>query len=78
MQRWNVLALLFTVRLSMAFQFQSVASMSPALMKAYGVDLSDIGLLIGLYLAPGLVFALPGGEMDVASVTSGLFFSALA
>src|ERR1700735_2888868 len=47
----------------MAFQFQSVASMSPALMKEYGVGLGDIGFLISLYLAPGLAFALPGGEI---------------
>ena len=62
-QRWNVLMILFTVRLSMAFQFQSAASMSPAIMKAYGVGLGDIGLLISLYLAPGIAFALPGGEI---------------
>jgi MFS family permease len=63
MKRWNVLILLFIVRLCMAFQFQSVASMSPAIMKAYGVGLGDIGLLISLYLAPGVAFALPGGEI---------------
>src|SRR6201986_1378916 len=51
------------VRLSMAFQFQSVASLSPAMMKEYGVGLGDIGFLISLYLAPGLAFALPGGEI---------------
>jgi MFS family permease len=62
-RRWNVLILLFIVRLSMAFQFQSVASMSPAMMKEYGVGLGDIGFLISLYLAPGLAFALPGGEI---------------
>lgn len=62
-QRWNVLIVLFIVRLSMAFQFQSVASLSPAIMKAYGVGLGDIGLLISLYLAPGIAFALPGGEI---------------
>jgi MFS family permease len=62
-QRWNVLITLFTVRLSMAFQFQSVASLSPAIMKEYGVGLGDIGLLISLYLAPGIAFALPGGEI---------------
>lgn len=62
-QRWNVLAILFIVRLSMAFQFQSVASLSPAIMSAYGVGLGDIGLLISLYLAPGIAFALPGGEI---------------
>jgi MFS family permease len=77
MKRWNVLILLFTVRLSMAFQFQSVASMSPAIMNAYGVGLGDIGLLISLYLAPGLAFALPGGEIgrrlgDKRVVLSGL------
>jgi len=63
MQRWHALVVLFTVRLSMAFQFQSVASMSPAIIKAYGVGLGDIGLLISLYLAPGIAFALPGGEI---------------
>jgi MFS family permease len=62
-QRWNVLIILFVVRLSMAFQFQSVASLSPAIIKQYGVGLGDIGLLISLYLAPGIVFALPGGEI---------------
>jgi hypothetical protein len=34
MKRWNVLILLFVVRVSMAFQFQSSAAMSPPLMKA--------------------------------------------
>ena len=63
MKRWNVLILLFIVRLSMAFQFQSVAAMSPAIVKAYVVGLGDIGLLISLYLAPGIAFALPGGEI---------------
>src|ERR1700738_4523452 len=62
-QRWNVLLLLFVVRVSMAFQFQSVASISPTLMHEYGVGLGDIGLLISLYLAPGLAFAIPGGEI---------------
>jgi predicted MFS family arabinose efflux permease len=62
-QRWNVLLILFIVRLTMAFQFQSVASLSPAIMNEYGVGLGDVGLLISLYLAPGVVFALPGGEI---------------
>ena len=63
MGRWNALALLFIVRLSMAFQFQSSASISPTLMQHYSVGLGQIGILISLYLAPGLVFALPGGEI---------------
>jgi MFS family permease len=63
MNRWTVLALLFAVRVAMAFQFQSAASMSPALMRHYGVGLGDIGLFISLYLAPGIAFAIPGGEI---------------
>lgn len=61
--RWFVLAVLFTARVTMAFQFQAVAALSPVYMTVFGVELSDIGFLIGLYLAPGLIFALPGGAI---------------
>jgi MFS family permease len=58
-----MLALLFAVRTVMAFQFQSVASLTPFLRQDFGVDLADIGLLIGLYLAPGIVLAVPGSAI---------------
>jgi MFS family permease len=61
--RWAILALLFMVRLGMAFQLQSVAAISPVIMRELGVGLADIGLMISLYLAPGLAIALPGGEI---------------
>jgi MFS family permease len=61
--RWGVLAILFFVRLTMAFQFQSVAAVAPLLEKTFGVGLADIGLLIGLYFTPGVVLALPGGAI---------------
>jgi MFS family permease len=61
--RWLILAVLFTVRLSMAFQFQSVASAAPLLGPKFGVSLADIGLLIGLYFTPGVALALPGGAI---------------
>lgn len=61
--RWAVLALLFTVRLAMAFQFQAVGAVSPTFMDTYRVALADIGLLISIYLAPGIVFAVPGGAI---------------
>src|SRR5262249_11280895 len=75
--RWTILTLLFVVRLSMAFQFQSVAAIAPLVMNKFGVGLADIGLLISLYLAPGLVIALPGGEIgrrygDKSAVLVGL------
>ncbi|MEE4237547.1 MAG: MFS transporter [Anderseniella sp.] len=61
--RWQVLALLFGVRMTMAFQFQAVAALSPFIMSEYGFDIADIGLMIGLYFAPGVVIAYPGGEL---------------
>jgi len=59
--RWLILAVLFFARLTMAFQFQSVAALSPLLVADFGVGLADVGFLIGLYFAPGVFFALPGG-----------------
>jgi MFS family permease len=61
--RWFALAVLFVIRLTMAFQFQSVAAVAPLLDQAFGVSLADIGWLIGLYFAPGLFLALPGGAI---------------
>ena len=47
----------------MAVQFQSVAALSPLISETYGVGLADIGFMIGLYFAPGIFFALPGGAV---------------
>jgi predicted MFS family arabinose efflux permease len=61
--RWAILAILFFVRLTIAFQFQSVAAVAPLLQQSFGVGLADIGILIGLYFTPGVVLALPGGAI---------------
>ena len=61
--RWGVLAVLFVVRLTMAFQFQSVAAVAPLLSDKFGVSLADIGLLIGLYFTPGVALSVPGGAI---------------
>jgi len=61
--RWRMLFVLFLARTAMAFQFQSVGALSPVLRVEFDVGLADIGLLIGLYFAPGLVLALPGGAL---------------
>lgn len=75
--RWGILALLFSVRAIMAFQFQAVAALSPVMMDVFSVGLAETGLMIGLYLAPGLLLSLPGGVLaqrfgDKEMVTSGL------
>jgi MFS family permease len=61
--RWVILAVLFAVRATMAFQFQSIAAVAPLLSGEFGVGLADIGVLIGLYFAPGVLLALPGGAI---------------
>jgi predicted MFS family arabinose efflux permease len=75
--RWSILALLFAVRATMAFQFQSIAALAPLIRRDFGVNLADIGLAIGLYLAPGIALAVPGGAIgkrygDKAVVMAGL------
>jgi len=61
--RWGILAILFTVRLTMAFQFQTVAAVAPLLTTQFGVGIAEIGFLIGLYFTPGIMLALPGGAI---------------
>jgi predicted MFS family arabinose efflux permease len=61
--RWGILAVLFMVRLTIAFQFQSVAAVAPLLGAKFDASLADIGLLIGLYFTPGIVLSLPGGAV---------------
>ena len=75
--RWGILAVLFVVRATMAFQFQSVAAVAPLLGSEFGVSIADIGVLIGLYFAPGIALALPGGAIgqkfgDKATVLGAL------
>lgn len=75
--RWAVLVLLFLVRMGMGFQFQAVPALAPLFMADLAVTVADVGLLIGLYHAPGIVLALPGGAIgqrfgDKAVVLLGL------
>lgn len=61
--RWVILFVLFFARTVMAFQFQSVAALSPLIVESYAITLIDIGLLIGLYLGPGIIVAMLGGTL---------------
>lgn len=60
-KRWIMLAVLFIARAAMALQFQTVGSSTSQLTAQLGFSYADIGTLIGLYLLPGVVIALPGG-----------------
>jgi predicted MFS family arabinose efflux permease len=60
--RWRILALLFLARCVMGIQFGSVGALGP-LLRNEGIDYGQIGILIGAYLAPGVLVALPGGML---------------
>jgi predicted MFS family arabinose efflux permease len=45
----------------MGYQFQSVASVSTFLIDDLDIDYAQFGLLIGLYMFPGIALAYPGG-----------------
>lgn len=75
--RWSILALLFLVRTCMGLQFQTVPAVSPLFLRDFAVSVADIGFLIGLYHAPGIALAVPGGGLgrrfgDTATVAAGL------
>ena len=61
--RWAILAVLILVRLVMGFQFQAVASMTPFITTDLGLDFAQIGMLVGLYMLPGFVIAIPGAML---------------
>jgi len=60
-ERWWILAVLFLARTAMGFQFQAVAALSSSVIADFSIDYTQLGLLIGLYLLPGIVIAYPGG-----------------
>jgi predicted MFS family arabinose efflux permease len=60
-RRWLILAILFAARAATGFQFQSVGSAANLLMRDLALDYSQIGMLLGAYLLPGVIVALPAG-----------------
>src|SRR6267142_2956533 len=61
--RWAALAIVFVTRTSMGFQFQAVAAVAPLMVADLQLTWVQLGSLIGLYMLPGAVFALPGGVL---------------
>jgi predicted MFS family arabinose efflux permease len=60
-RRWLILSVLFFARAATGFQFQSVGSSARMLMQDLGIDYSQLGMLLGAYLLPGVVVAFPAG-----------------
>ena len=64
MNRWVILGLLFVARFGLGFHFQSAGSVAPFLVTELDIEYSQIGTLIGLFMLPGLVLALPAGVIS--------------
>ena len=59
--RWFIIAILFVCRTGLGLQFQTLGSVSNQLVAEMGFSFTEVGTLIGLFLVPGMVVALPIG-----------------
>ena len=78
-RRWAMLGVVFLTRIAMGYQFQAVPSVSTFLVDEFHIAYAELGLLIGLFMLPGTVIALPGGLLgqrlgDRQLVLAGLLF----
>ncbi len=60
-RRWIILAVLFAARAAIGFQFQSIGSAANLLMADLGIGYSEVGMLLGAYMLPGVIVAFPAG-----------------
>jgi len=58
---WGTLVALTLARIAFGYQVQDVASLGPQLVRAFGMDFALLGTLVGVYMAPGVVVAIPVG-----------------
>jgi predicted MFS family arabinose efflux permease len=76
-RRWAVFTVLFAGRAITGFQFQSVGSAGPDMAQQLHLSFAEFGLLLGSYLFPGMLIALPTGLVarhisDRAMAVAGL------
>ncbi len=60
-RQWVFVAAVALGRVAFGYQFQTMASLGPELVTVFGLDYAALGGLIGVYMAPGILVALPGG-----------------
>src|SRR5262249_20422735 len=80
--RWFALAILFIARLVLGLQFQSAGSVAPFLIRDFNISYAQIGMLVGLFMLPGLVVSIPSGFLgrrfgDKSVALSGLLLMAV-
>jgi predicted MFS family arabinose efflux permease len=59
--RWTILILVFTTRIALGFQFQTMGSVADPAGETLALSHAETGTLVGLYLMPGFVLAIPAG-----------------
>ncbi len=59
--RWRILFLLFFARIGLGFQFQTLGSVASELVGQLGLNYTEVGSLIGFFMVPGMILALPAG-----------------
>jgi len=52
---------MFLVGITLPMQFQAVPALAPFLIAESGLNYTDIGILTGLFMFPGVFLAIPGG-----------------
>ena len=75
--RWAVLALIFLIGLALPMQFQAVSALAPFLVTQVGLTYTDVGILTGIFMVPGIFLAVPGGLLaarmgDKSALMTGL------
>ncbi|WP_434623060.1 MFS transporter [Azospirillum sp. B2RO_4] len=62
--RWFILAILFIARTCMALEFQMLGALMPFARLDLNSDYAAMGQLMGLFMLPGIVMALPAGMLS--------------
>src|SRR5690242_5291286 len=58
---WVILAAIALARAGFGYQYQTVASLAPDLMRQFRLDYATLGTLIGVFMLLGTFLALPLG-----------------
>src|ERR1044072_7246264 len=80
--RWFILAVLFSARLALGDQLRSARSVAPSLLRDFGIGYTQVGLLVGGFILPGIAISLPSGFLgrrfgDKTVVTVGMILMVL-
>jgi MFS family permease len=59
--RWTILGVIVVARVTLGFSLQAGGSAAPFLATEFGIDHTETGILVGFFLLPGIVFAIPAG-----------------